>query len=42
MKYDVDMSSGAMTYIPSFIQISSGVQRVIRMGDSERDSMVFS
>jgi hypothetical protein len=29
MKYAVDMGSGAMTYIPSFIQIGSGIQTLI-------------
>jgi hypothetical protein len=29
MKYAVQMGSGAMIYIPSFIKIGSGVQRLI-------------
>jgi hypothetical protein len=29
MKYAVEMSSGAMVYIPSFIKIGSGLQTLI-------------
>jgi hypothetical protein len=29
MKYAVEMGSGVMTYIPSFIKISSGIQKQI-------------
>jgi hypothetical protein len=29
MKYAVDMGSGAMIYIPSFIKIGSGIQKLI-------------
>jgi hypothetical protein len=29
MKYDVEVSSGAMIYIPSFIKIGSGIQKLI-------------
>jgi hypothetical protein len=29
MKYEVEMGSGAIIYIPSFIQIGSGIQRLI-------------
>jgi hypothetical protein len=29
MKYAVEMGSGAMIYIPSFIQIGSGIQKLI-------------
>jgi hypothetical protein len=29
MKYAVEMGSGAMIYIPSFIKIGSGVQELI-------------
>jgi hypothetical protein len=32
MKYAVEMGSGAMIYIPSFIKIYSGVQKLIREG----------
>jgi hypothetical protein len=33
MKYVVPMGSGAMIYIPSFIQIGSGIQKSIGGGD---------
>jgi hypothetical protein len=29
MKYAVDMGSGAMIYTPSYIQIGSGIQKLI-------------
>jgi hypothetical protein len=29
MKYTVEMGSGAMIYIPSFIKIGSGIQKLI-------------
>jgi hypothetical protein len=29
MKYAVDMGSGAMIYIPSFLKIGSGIQKLI-------------
>jgi hypothetical protein len=29
MKYAVEMGSGAMLYIPSFIKIGSGIQKLI-------------
>jgi hypothetical protein len=29
MKYCVEMGSGAMIYIPSFIKIGSGIQKLI-------------
>jgi hypothetical protein len=34
MKYAVEMGSGAMIYIPSFIKIGSGIQKLIG-GDSQ-------
>jgi hypothetical protein len=33
MKFAVDMGSGIMRYIPNFIKIGSGIQKLIR-GDS--------
>jgi hypothetical protein len=30
MKYAVEMGSGAMMYIPSFIKIDSGIQKLTR------------
>jgi hypothetical protein len=35
MKYAVQMSSGAMIYIPSFIQIGSVIQKLIGGRDSQ-------
>jgi hypothetical protein len=32
MKYAVEMGSGAMIYIPSFIKIGSGIQKLLRGG----------
>jgi hypothetical protein len=32
MKYAVEMGSGAMIYIPSFIKIGSGIQKIIEGG----------
>jgi hypothetical protein len=34
MRYVVEMGSGAMIYIPSFIKIGSGIQKLMR-GDSQ-------
>jgi hypothetical protein len=30
MKYAVEMASGGMTYTPSFIEIGSGIQKLLR------------
>jgi hypothetical protein len=30
MKYTIETGSGAVLYIPSFIQIGSGIQKLIR------------
>jgi hypothetical protein len=35
MKYAVEMGSGAMIYIPSFIKIGSGIQKLMGRGDSQ-------
>jgi hypothetical protein len=32
MKYTVEMGSGAMIYIPSFIKIDSGIQKLMGEG----------
>jgi hypothetical protein len=32
MKYAVETGSGAMTYIPSFVKIGSGIQKLIKRG----------
>jgi hypothetical protein len=42
MKYTVETSSGAMIYVPSFMKISSGVQKLIRGIHRHTDSMVMS
>jgi hypothetical protein len=34
MKYTTEMGSGAMVYIPSFTEIGSGIQKLIR-GDTQ-------
>jgi hypothetical protein len=35
MKYAVEMGSGAMIYIPSFINTGSGIQKLMAAGDSQ-------
>jgi hypothetical protein len=35
MKYAVEMGSGAVMYIPSFIKIGSGIQKLIRRRDTQ-------
>jgi hypothetical protein len=40
MKYAVEMGSGAVIYIPSFIKISSAIQNLIG-GNTHTDSMVI-
>jgi hypothetical protein len=42
MKYASEMGSGAMIYIPSFIKIGSGTQKLIEGGGNYTDSMVIS
>jgi hypothetical protein len=39
MKYDVEMCSGAMIYIPSFIKIGSAIQKLIGGIHRHTDSM---
>jgi hypothetical protein len=41
MKYAVQMGSGAMIYIPSFIKIGSGIQKLMGGGE-DTDSLVIS
>jgi hypothetical protein len=41
MKYAVEMGSGDMIYIPSFIKIGSGIQKLIG-GDTHTGSKVIS
>jgi hypothetical protein len=40
IKYAVEMGSSAMIYIPSFIQIGSGIQKLI--GEENTDNTVIS
>jgi hypothetical protein len=42
MKYAVETSSGATIYVPSFIKIGSGIQKLIRGIRRHTDSMVIS
>jgi hypothetical protein len=39
MQYAVEMRSGAVIYIPSFIKIGSGIQKLIGAIHTHRDSM---
>lgn len=43
MKYAIENSSGAMIYIPRFIKIGSGIQKVIGVGGiyGRTDSIVI-
>jgi hypothetical protein len=41
MKYAVEMDSGAMMYIPSFIKIGSGIQK-LTAGDTQTHSILMS
>jgi hypothetical protein len=41
MKYVVEMGSGAMIYIPSFINTGSGIQKVMGGGEYT-DNMVIA
>jgi hypothetical protein len=38
--YAVEMGSGGMVYIPSFIEMSSGIEKLI-LGDAQTHSMVM-
>jgi hypothetical protein len=43
MKYAVEMGSGAMIYVPSFIKIGSGIPNLMRMGHTRHtDSIVIA
>jgi hypothetical protein len=37
MKYTVEMASDGMIYIPSFIKVGSGIQKLLR-GDTHTDT----
>jgi hypothetical protein len=36
VKYAFEMESGAMMYIPKFVKISSGIQKLIGEGDLQK------
>jgi hypothetical protein len=38
MKYAVELDSGVMIYIPVFINIGSGIQKLLGGGDTQRQS----
>jgi hypothetical protein len=38
MKYTVEMGSGAMIYIPSFIKTGSGIQKLIGVHTQNKES----
>jgi hypothetical protein len=40
MKYAIEMSSGVMIYIPNFIKIGSGIQKLIRGIHRDRISLL--
>jgi hypothetical protein len=42
MKYALEVSSGATIYIPSFIKIDSGIQKLIEGIHRHTDSMVIA
>jgi hypothetical protein len=41
MKYAIEMGSGVMIYIPSFIKIGSGIQKLMGGIHRHTDSMVI-
>jgi hypothetical protein len=42
MKYALEIGSGAMLYIPSFIKIGSSIQKLVGRIDRYTDGMVIS
>jgi hypothetical protein len=42
MKYAVEMSSGALTYIPNFIKIGSGIRKLTEWTPRHTDNVVIS
>jgi hypothetical protein len=42
MNYAIEMGSSAMIYVPRFIKIGSGIQKLIRGINRNTDSMVIS
>jgi hypothetical protein len=41
MRYAVEMASGAVIYIPSFVKIGSGIQKLIGKIQRHTESMVI-
>jgi hypothetical protein len=41
MRYDVEMNSGGTIYIPSFIIIGSGVQKLLGEGDTQTNKQKY-
>jgi hypothetical protein len=39
MQYAVQMGSGAMIYVPSFVKIGSGIQKLVEWIHRHTDSM---
>jgi hypothetical protein len=42
MKYAMEVSSGAMMYVPSFMKIGSGIQKLIGGMHGHTDCMVIA
>jgi hypothetical protein len=42
MKYAIEMGSGAMIHIPSFIKVGSGIQKLVGGIHRHTDSMVIA
>jgi hypothetical protein len=42
MKYAVELGSGAMMYIGSFVKIDSGIQKLMGGGDTQTDSILIA
>jgi hypothetical protein len=40
--YAVEMGSGAMTHIPSFIKIGSAIRKLMGGGDNDTQSIVIA
>jgi hypothetical protein len=40
MKYAVEMASGGMTYIPSFINTGSGIQKLLGGGGTQQGDLI--
>jgi hypothetical protein len=40
MKYAFEMGSGAMIYIPSFVKIDSGIQKLMGRGNTQNGDRI--